>query len=233
MQLFYSQYIAPDKILLTGDEAWHCSKVLRMTPGSSINITDGKGNLYHCELVESNPKESAAKIISVEKEIHRDWNLQIAISPTKNIDRFEWFAEKATEIGIDSITPLYTSHSERTRLKPERIGKIILSAMKQSLKYTVPELNPETRFKDLIKQKFEGQKFIAYCETGLEDQLTAQYKKGSDVIILIGPEGDFSPDEVKNAVAEGFIPVSLGRSRLRTETAGIVACQIIHTLNSI
>jgi 16S rRNA (uracil1498-N3)-methyltransferase len=233
MQLFYSNLIQNDFVLLPPEESWHCVKVLRMDVGDEIFITDGTGNLYRCNLTETSAKRCVAKIVETTSEEKRNWKLHIAIAPTKNIDRFEWFAEKATEIGIDVITPLYTAHSERTVIKPDRIQKILVSAMKQSLKYTVPDLRPEKKFKDFLKNADESSKFIAYCETGKEEELISQYKKGSDVIILIGPEGDFSPEEVEMAIDAGFSPVSLGKSRLRTETAGVVACHTIHLLNDL
>ncbi len=233
MQRFFSTNINGDVILLSEEEAWHCTKVMRMMPGDLLSITDGKGNLYECELLDNHPKKCIAKILTKLEEKPRSWKLHIAIAPTKNNDRLEWFIEKATEIGIDIITPLYTAHSERTRIKPERIQKILISAMKQSLKCTVPILETAVTFGEIIRKPFNGQKFIAYCETGSEESLITQYKKNSDVLILVGPEGDFSPQEVALSREELFIPVNLGEARLRTETAGVVACHTIHLLNHI
>lgn len=233
MQLFYSTNISGDLVLLPEDEAWHCTRVMRMVPGDILQVTDGKGNLYECELVNNHPKKCIARIIKSEKAKTRDWKIHIAIAPTKNVDRFEWFVEKATEIGVDVITPIFTAHSERTRIRPERIQKILVSAMKQSLKYTLPVLEHAVTFSPFIKRQFDGQKLIAYCETGSEESLITQYIPHSDVLIMIGPEGDFSPEEVALAGENEFVPVSLGEARLRTETAGIVACHTIHVLNSI
>ncbi|MGE5424892.1 MAG: 16S rRNA (uracil(1498)-N(3))-methyltransferase [Syntrophothermus sp.] len=233
MQLFYSTLVQNDHVILPEEESWHCTRVLRMNPGDAVSVTDGQGHLFLGSLTDVSPKRCLVKILETKTEQQRDWRLHIAIAPTKNIDRFEWFAEKATEIGIDSITPLYSKHSERTRLKPERIQKILVSAMKQSLKYTLPVLKPETSFSDFIRMNEGGSRFIAYCETGQEEELVFQYKNGTDVTIMIGPEGDFSPEEVDMALEAGFKAVRLGKSRLRTETAGIVACHTIHVLNTM
>jgi 16S rRNA (uracil1498-N3)-methyltransferase len=157
----------------------------------------------------------------------------IAIAPTKNIERLEWFLEKATEIGIKEITPVLCEHSERKIINMERLEKIIVSAMKQSLKTYIPVLNPLTRFTDFVSKPFNGQKFIAHCTEGIRSELIHSYVKQSESLILIGPEGDFSPKEIEFAKSNGFIEISLGKSRLRTETAGIVACHTINLLNNI
>ena len=161
----------------------------------------------------------------------RDYQLRIAIAPTKNINRFEWFLEKCTEIGIDRISPILTEHSERKIIKEERLNRVITAAVKQSLKSFHPELDTLTNFKDFVKQPFAGQKFIAYVDRNVKDELLTICKPGMDTLILIGPEGDFSQEEIESAKENGFIPVKLGPSRLRTETAGVVACHTVHLVN--
>ncbi len=231
MHLFYSPGIHGNLHTLNEEESWHTAKVLRSKAGDTLHLTDGTGNFYEAELTKVHPK--ACEVL-IKKTIHdsfkRPWNLHVAIAPTKNIERFEWFLEKSTEIGIEEITPLICEHSERDTIKLPRLEKVIISAMKQSLKAYLPKLNLSQKFKDLIQMQFPGQKFIAYCETGNGNNLHELYKNTSDVVILIGPEGDFSPTEVEMAKIHGFVPVSLGRSRLRTETAGVVVCQTINLM---
>jgi 16S rRNA (uracil1498-N3)-methyltransferase len=231
MQLFYISVTEGGTCVLSEEESWHCMKVLRLTDGDPINLVDGKGNFYHGKITKIHHKVCMVEIISRTPDMPKSWNLHIAIAPTKNIDRFEWFLEKATEIGIDEVTPVFCEHSEREIIKPQRLEKVLVSAMKQSLKARLPVLHEPTRFRDFITRDFSGQKFIGHCETGKESELHDLYVKGSDALILIGPEGDFSRAEVKAATGSGFTPVSLGSSRLRTETAGIVACNTINLLN--
>jgi 16S rRNA (uracil1498-N3)-methyltransferase len=164
--------------------------------------------------------------------LKQNYFLHIGIAPTKSMDRFEWFLEKAVEIGIDEITPVFCAHSERIKMKTDRLQKILISAMKQSLKAYLPKLNEPSDLKSLLLKDLKGQKFIAYCESGEEDELQRVYRRGEDAVILIGPEGDFSSEEVSIAEKKEFIPISLGKSRLRTETAGIVACHTILLMNS-
>jgi 16S rRNA (uracil1498-N3)-methyltransferase len=233
MHLFYSPVVNPGQNILGEQESWHCTRVLRMGEGGTIHLTDGLGNLYECVIELASPKNCVVKVISVQAEyLKRNIHLHIGIAPTKNLDRFEWFLEKATEIGIDEITPVFSAHSERIRIKTDRLQKIIVSAMKQSLKAYLPKLNEPAAMKSILSDDYPGQKFIGYCETGEEVELQKVYKKGSDALILIGPEGDFSSEEIEQAKKNGFIPISLGKSRLRTETAGIVACHTITLLNS-
>lgn len=225
MHLFYCPDITANAYTLSEEESKHCIRVLRLKQGDTIHITDGRGNMHECRITDDHPKRCSVMIVStVNAPVRGSSLLHIAIAPTKNIERFEWFLEKATEIGIDEITPLFCEHSERTVLKLSRLEKVIIAAMKQSLKRWLPQLNGSREFSDLIKTASPGQKFIAYCETGKEQHLRELLKPRIDTLILIGPEGDFSPSEVESATDAGFIPVSLGESRLRTETAGIVAC---------
>ena len=233
MYLFYSPLINQGQNILGEKESWHCTRVLRLAEGGIIHLTDGRGNLYKCVIRYSDPKQCIVNVVSVQKEYLKRKNyLHIGIAPTKSMDRFEWFLEKATEIGIDEITPVFCAHSERIRIKTERLQKILVAAMKQSLKAYLPKLNEPSNLKNLVDLDFTGQRFIAFCESGEEDELQKVYQKGANALILIGPEGDFSPDEIALAKKQGFIPISLGKSRLRTETAGIVACHTITLLNS-
>jgi 16S rRNA (uracil1498-N3)-methyltransferase len=232
MQLFYIPEIAGSNITLSPSESKHAIKVLRLVTGDTVRIIDGRGGFYKARIVDQNYKKCTIEIIETQQEFgKRDFHLHIAIAPTKNIDRLEWFIEKATEIGIDEITPLLTEHSERKIVKPERLEKIIISAIKQSIKAYKPKLNEMTPFSKLISTYFAGEKYIAHCYEEERPNLINRVTKGNDVLILIGPEGDFSPDEVRQAWEAGFTGVSLGESRLRTETAGVVACHIVNLVN--
>lgn len=217
---------------LPADEALHCVKVLRKKEGDEILLTDGKGHFYDAGIVQAHPKHC---IVDLKQTIaqSKPWPfyLQVAFAPTKNIDRIEWFAEKATEIGIDRFSPILCEHSERKEIKNIRIEKILVSAMKQSQKAYLPQLDEMQPFCELIRQEFTGRKFIAHCYAGQKPLLKDIYQKGEPALILIGPEGDFSEEEVALALANGFEPISLGKSRLRTETAALVACHTIHVLN--
>jgi len=206
-----------------------------MKQGDEIFVTDGKGYRYSCTIIDPNPKHVYLNINSKEF-IPNHWNEQItiAIAPTKNMDRMEWFAEKSTEIGINAIIPIKCSHSERKELKIERINKILVSATKQSLKTTIPQLSEMIKFAEFVKQPFDGQKFIAYCDESIEKKnFIKEYIASNNVLILIGPEGDFTPEEVSLAIENGFIPVTFGNSRLRTETAALFAVAAIQTLNQL
>ena len=230
MQVFYAPDITGEYYTLDERESKHTVRVLRMVEGSEIKLIDGKGNLY--EGVISDPDQRACKIrvLDVIKGFEkRDYRLHIGISPLKNLERFEWFVEKSVEIGIDEITPIICHHTEKQGLKPERLNNIIISAMKQSLKASSTKLNPACEFKDFIISSNPGTLMIAHCNNGYERKSIGEvYQRGSDAVILIGPEGDFSEEEIIKAVNNGFIPVSLGKSRLRTETAGVAACHSIY-----
>jgi len=231
MQLFYITRAEDNHCLLSEEESWHCMKVLRLKEGDVIDMTDGLGRFYRGPIVTIHQKRCIA-VISEQREFQSPgWKLHIAIAPTKNIDRFEWFLEKSTEIGISQITPVFCEHSERVTVKPERLEKVVIAAMKQSLNPWLPELNPPVKFKDFLHCDHPGQRFIAYCETGNESELHKICQAGQDVVVLIGPEGDFSKAEVEQAVKQNFTPVNLGPNRLRTETAGVVACHTINLLN--
>ncbi|MCA1759298.1 MAG: 16S rRNA (uracil(1498)-N(3))-methyltransferase, partial [Bacteroidales bacterium] len=221
MQLFYVPNVAKSEIVLDETESKHAIRVLRLNAGDKVQVVDGAGGFYTAEITEPHPKKCKLSILESHKEFgKRQFKLHIAIAPTKNIDRFEWFLEKATEIGIDEITPLLCEHSERKNIKPDRLEKILVSAMKQSVKAYLPKLNPLVPYNNFIKLNGTSQKFIAHCNVGEKPHLKNEIEKGGNVIILIGPEGDFSPDEVEQAKTNGFREISLGPSRLRTETAG-------------
>lgn len=234
MNLFYTPHIEGGLASLPEDEARHCIQALRHKAGDIIHLTDGKGGLYEARIVETGKKQCTA---AIEKALPapppRNHCLHLAVAPTKNIARFEWFLEKATEIGVDEVTPLSCEHSERRKLRADRLSKVMVSAMKQSLKAELPRLQELTSFARFIQLPADPgtQKFIAYLGPGVKGHLKDNYQPGRGVCILIGPEGGFSLQEVQEAIAAGFVPVSLGPSRLRTETAGIVACHTVNLLN--
>lgn len=231
MQIFYTPDIAL-RAELPEEEAGHCIRVLRLTEGDKILLTDGKGMFYKAAISRAHPKHCEVDILeSWQQPALWNFQLHIAVAPTKNMDRMEWFAEKATEIGIDAITCLNCRFSERKEVKPARLEKILVSAMKQSQKATLPVLTGMTDFRTFVTQPFDGRKFIAHCEEGDKKLLKQLYQPGENALVLIGPEGDFSPEEIELALKNGFLPISLGESRLRTETAALVACHTIHVLN--
>lgn len=229
--IFYTPNIL-STLELPQEEAQHCVRVLRKKEGDEILLTDGKGHFYDAQIVQASLKHCIVRIVNT-IEYPKPWNfnLRIAFAPTKNIDRIEWFSEKATEIGIDRFTPLLCQFSERKEIKRHRIEKILVSAMKQSQKAVLPQLDDMLPFSSFIKQPFDGRRFIAHCYDGNKPLLKNTYCKGDNALILIGPEGDFSEKEVKDALDNGFEPISLGESRLRTETAALVACNTVHVLN--
>ena len=233
MHVFYTPDIQ-NRAELPAEEAAHAIRVLRLQAGDEVTLTDGKGNFYRAEISAASGKRCLVNILeTLPQEPLWLGHLHIAMAPTKNMDRTEWFAEKATEIGFDELTFLNCRFSERKVIKTERIQKILVSAIKQSLKARLPLLNEMTDFDKFVRQPFNGQKFIAHCYEGEKPLLKDILKQGEDALVLIGPEGDFSEEEVKTAVAQGFQPVSLGRSRLRTETAALVACHILNLQNQL
>ncbi|OFX17312.1 MAG: 16S rRNA (uracil(1498)-N(3))-methyltransferase [Bacteroidetes bacterium GWA2_31_9] len=234
MQYFYSSNIINDLAILNEEESKHCIKVLRHKLNDKIHLIDGLGGLFLCKILDDNFNQCKLQIIKNEDVVQRNFKLHIAISPIKNVDRFEWFIEKATEIGIDEITPIVCNKTEKLKIKKERIQRILLSATKQSLNATIPKFNEMINFKDFINihknnQNFE--KFIAYCGTEITNNLKSLYSKNSNTVIIIGPEGDFTDNEVAYSFENGFNAVSLGINRLRTETAGVIACSTINILN--
>lgn len=235
MHRFYCPDIASTHIL-TEEESRHCVRVLRLGEGDTLEVVDGRGVLYECRITLAHPKKCAVEIVRSQAEApHWHHFITLAVAPTKHLDRMEWMVEKCVEMGVDRIIPLRCRNSERTELKTERLSKIMVAAMKQSLKATLPQLDEMTPFSELMKHQPSGDRLIAYCDQELpRDQrvtLAGAYNPGHDVTVLIGPEGDFSPEEVEMALEAGFKPVTLGISRLRTETAAVMACAAIHTLD--
>lgn len=234
MNIFFAANIVGDLLDFDEEEVRHL-QVLRYGLGNELQVVDGKGNWYVAELVELSKKRAQAKILQRTSQTQRrPYHLHLAIAPTKNIDRLEWFLEKATEIGVDEISLLQCRNSERTQVRVDRLEKIVLSAMKQSLKVFLPQLNPLTPFKTFLKEQenFVGQKCLAWISDPPSPLLQTSYAIGQNVLLLIGPEGDFAPEEVDLALQQNFLPVSLGQSRLRTETAGLVAVHTIELINA-
>ncbi len=234
MQLFYSSDINPqgDFFSFDKEESKHIVRVLRKKESDIVYITNGKGFLFECEIVSALEKKCEVKILDSKFFEPKDYYLHLAVAPTKMNDRYEWFLEKATEIGVHEITPIICEHSERKEVKIERFEKILLSAMKQSLQYYLPKLNPPVSFSEFIKNQPSGQAFIAHCEETDKKELSKEVKPNQDITVLIGPEGDFSDKEIKTAISAGYVPVSLGNSRLRTETAAIYASAVVSIKHS-
>ena len=236
MELFFSQDIEGGTVRLNHDESGHCIKVLRHKCGDEISVIDGCGTLYRCRITSDSHKGVEAIVLDSQSDWGgHNYNLHLAVCPTKNNDRYEWFAEKACEIGFDTLSPIIGEHSERRVLTTQRVEKILVSGAKQSLKAAIPTVNEPVSVKEFIQQSAgsEALKLIAYC---FEDeqhprrsikQVLKTYD-GSDIIVMIGPEGDFSKEEAELAMASGFIPVHLGDSRLRTETAALTAAAAVY-----
>lgn len=234
MNVFYLPDADLGLVTMPEDESKHCVKVLRMTEGETFCVTNGKGFLFDAELVEALPKRATVNLTNKRKGYdHWGFNLEIAIAPTKLNERTEWFLEKATEIGIDKVRLFTSFHSERRAANVERFEKVMVAAMKQSIKSCLPVIEDIVSFEKLVKQPFEGQKIIAWIDDDVTETLCDVYKKGGNALVLIGPEGDFSPEEVALARENGFVPVSLGDARLRTETAALVACHTVQLINQI
>ncbi|MBQ4291944.1 MAG: 16S rRNA (uracil(1498)-N(3))-methyltransferase [Muribaculaceae bacterium] len=233
------QFYAPEissTLTLPESDSTHCVRVLRMRCGDVVEIVDGKGHRFRCRITDANPKRTTVEIVEV-TNIKKAWDnsITIAIAPTKHIDRMEWAVEKLVEIGVDRIVPLLCCHSERKEIKVERLEKIAVAAMKQSLKATLPQIDPMTPIASFLQESVSManvQKFVGYCDDNTPRRLlAASYHHGCDAVVLIGPEGDFTHDEIENAFDAGFSAVTLGDNRLRTETAAIVACDTIHIIN--
>jgi len=232
MHIFYTPDINSDEFTLNEEESKHCTRVLRLKEQDTVYLVDGVGGFYSAHIIDSNPKRCKVIVYQTIKEFgKRNYNLTLAVAPTKSIERFEWFLEKATEIGIDRIIPFHSQQSERKVIKPERLNKIIESAMKQSKSSYHPVLEDMCTFNKLINKDFKGKKLIAHCLESDKILLKNAVKQSDDVLILIGPEGDFTELEVDKAKLKGYTDISLGNSRLRTETAGIVACHTISLIN--
>ena len=232
MHLFYTPEISADYFTLNEEESKHCIKVLRLQNGDEVSLIDGRGGFYRASILDAHPKRTLLKIIDTRQQFgKRNHYLHIAIAPTKNIERTEWFLEKATEIGIDEISLVISDRSERREVKPERLKKVITSAMKQSIKAYHPVLNDTVSFQKFIQQKDQSQRFIAHCMDCKKESLKQAISLHGNYLIMIGPEGDFTASEVDAASKADFTSVTLGDSRLRTETAALEACFEINFLN--
>jgi 16S rRNA (uracil1498-N3)-methyltransferase len=234
MHLFYTPDIEPShpKYFLNEEESKHAVRVLRLELGHEVQLIDGKGSLFTARIEDAHPKRTILQITDILTNYSkRNHYLHIAIAPTKNLDRLEWFLEKATEIGIDEISLIICQRSERKEAKTERLNKIITGAIKQSLKAYHPVLNEVIAFNKFISKPFDGQKFIAHCEQGDKVNLKAELQPQGNYLVMIGPEGDFSPSEINAALDNGFKALTLGESRLRTETAALEACFEVNFLN--
>ncbi|UZO79706.1 16S rRNA (uracil(1498)-N(3))-methyltransferase [Aquimarina sp. ERC-38] len=235
MQLFYTPFLTKEdsQYAFSKEESRHISKVLRKKEGDEVFSTDGKGTLYTLVINSSHNTKSTAYVANAALQNKIPYRLHMAVAPTKMNDRYEWFLEKATEIGVTEITPIICEHSERKIIKPERFERILQSAMKQSLQCYLPVLNPAISYPEFIRNTatFNGQKYIAHCEDSDKKGLATTYQKAKDSLIIIGPEGDFSIKEIELALSANFTAITLGTNRLRTETAAIAAVHSISFLN--
>lgn len=236
MQLFYTPDIEPahPQYFLNEEESKHAIRVLRLEAGSEVQLIDGRGGFYSAVIQDAHPKRVILNITSVTTGYNkRNHYLHLAVAPTKNIERLEWFLEKATEIGIDEVSLIISHRSERKEAKVDRLNKIITAAIKQSIKAYHPVLNEPVKLSQLLAQPFDGQKFIAHCEPGEKLNLKHELTPQGRYLILIGPEGDFTPAEIESSLQNGFKPITLGDSRLRTETAALEACFEVNFLNRL
>ena len=233
MQLFFNPNInnTETSFVFDKEESKHIIKVLRKKESDILFVTNGLGYLFKTEIALASDSKCTVNIISFEKQEEPKFNLHLVVAPTKMNERYEWFLEKATEIGVQEITPIICEHSERKIIKTDRFQKIIESAMKQSLHYYLPKFNEPILYKDFIKKEINGQKFIAHCEETDKKTLKSVVQKNQSTTILIGPEGDFSEKEIALAIENDYQPITLGKTRLRTETAAIVACHSVAFFN--
>ncbi|WP_333693709.1 16S rRNA (uracil(1498)-N(3))-methyltransferase [Flavobacterium sp.] len=233
MQLFYNPSASNSSLSFTfeKEESKHIHKVLRKAIGDILFVTNGLGSLFETEIISISDTKCNVKVLQVKNYEAPKFKIHLAVAPTKMNDRFEWFLEKATEIGIQEITPVFCNRSERKAINSERFEKVILAAMKQSNQYFLPRLNQPIKLSEFLKKPFKGQKFIAHCEESDKSQLFQECLPKMDYHLLIGPEGDFTSDEIQTAIKHDFIPVSLGNTRLRTETAAVVGCHILNLKN--
>ena len=234
MQLFYNPALdnSNRQFFFNPEESKHIVRVLRKKEGDIVHITNGKGYLFGAEILVPDQKKCKAQIVSEDRAIPKRYKLHLVVAPTKMNDRYEWFLEKATEIGVDEITPVICDNSERRNIKLERMERVLQAAMKQSLQTFLPKLNTSISYQEFLEQGHSGLKFIAHCAEDEKMELKRRVIPDHDVMILIGPEGDFSKPEINLAHSKGFVPVSLGKNRLRTETAAIVACTMVAMINS-
>jgi len=232
MELFFSHEIQPGEFTFARDESRHIIRVLRRKKGDEVMFTDGRGKMLIGQIIDDHPNKCRVNITSSRfMPRQRPYHIHMVVAPTKNIGRFEWFLEKATEIGVDEITPIKCDHSERMHINPDRLEKVIVAALKQSQQFWQPKLNPLKPLTSLLQEDLQGLKYIAYVDEENKTSLKSVYKPGESCNILIGPEGDFSKQEVESAISAGFVQISLGENRLRTETAALVACHTINLLN--
>lgn len=232
------RFYAPEierTLQLPESDSQHAIRVLRMKEGDRLEAIDGRGHLFECVIIDPHSKHTGVEIIGrLDQPLSWRQNITVAVAPTKHLDRMEWMVEKLTEIGVNRIIPILCRRSERKEIKTERLQKIAVSAMKQSLKSVLPEILPMTPVKQVICDYSDCQRFVAYCDKDTPRiDLPVVYTPDSDVIVMIGPEGDFSPDEIQLALERGFQPVTLGDNRLRTETAAITACDTFHILDTL
>ena len=233
MPLFYTNNITGNTALLEGEEAKHCAQVLRMRMGEELTVVDGQGGYFKGALAAIGKRECMVDIRETHLEYgKRPYRVHLAVAPTKNMARWEWMLEKATEMGVDQLTPLITQRSERIHVRLDRLEKIAISAMKQSEQAYLPLISGPMDFASLVARAAYPQRFIPHCLEGVKSHLSQNCEPDKDVLILIGPEGDFTPEEVDQALSLGFQPADLGPTRLRTETAGIVALAAVHFVNS-
>lgn len=233
MQLFYATDISGSIATFSREESGHCLRVLRMRPGDSLVFTNGKGSMFEGIITDDDSSAMTVTITGERKEAgKRNYRLHMAISPLKNEDRLEWFIEKAVEIGIDEVTPLLCNRTEKKRIRKERLESIMLSAMKQSVKAYLPQLNEPVTFSEIVNREYSCRKLIATCDPGVQrEKISDAFAPAEDILILTGPEGDFTPEEIRKAINEGYVPVHMGPARLRTETAGIAACCSVYLAN--
>lgn len=235
MQLFFNPQLdsSVSQFSFDSEESRHIVKVLRKKIGDELQITNGRGYLFLAKIIEADSKHCRAEITGTQKNHQKMHWLHMAVAPTKMNDRFEWFLEKATEIGVNEITPVICERSERRVIKRDRMERVVQAAMKQSLRTFLPKLNEAVTYRDFINMEHKGLLFIAHCQDDEKMELKRRVAADKDVTILIGPEGDFSPAEIHEAYENGFLPVSLGEARLRTETAAIVACATVNLINTL
>lgn len=233
LPLFYTPTIEPhhEAFVLDEAESKHAVRVLRLGMEAEVGLVDGRGTRYRAQIADPHPKRTVLKIVEARRVVPRPYYVHIAIAPTKNIERLEWFLEKATEVGVDEVTPIICEHSERKEVKLDRLNKIVVAAMKQSLKAELPKLNEPVKYAQFLAQAHEGVLAIAHCAPGEKRYLADVVGPGGRSVVLIGPEGDFSESEIELAQAAGFLPATLGDTRLRTETAAVAACMEIAFIN--
>lgn len=232
MHLFYVEELSSDFCTLSQEASKHCVRVLRLTTGAEVWLTDGQGQRCRAEIVDADVRSCTVRIVERDEAEPRPYALHLVVAPTKNPARMEWLVEKATELGLDRLSPVVCDHSERVALKCDRLQRLAVGAMQQSLSCRLPLIDPLQSLDDVLAAPFDGQRFVAHCEKELRHPLLSVCRKGCATQILIGPEGDFSPREIALALDRGFVPVSLGASRLRTETAALYAAAALNLINA-